>query len=196
MFNKSSNIKVRFFVAWIVQLLLVWRKYINNTDHQQDIRSCSWYGWSTSDHIGACADSQPLITTDHYPILKVKYKNLNSFSQLLLILSDDVLLNPSTVHENTLYSLNEWNVLKNTRLDFICIYINTIFINNWGTFYRYSVFKSKLDASVSGINFDSYKILSCGRNGWSVGCYVTTELSYNVLSFDPVKLKIFSLKLY
>ena len=137
MFNKSSNIKVRLFVISTVYLLLVLRKYIKTTDHQHTIRSSSWYGCFTSDYIGVCAYIQSLITTDDYPILKIKYEDLNSISQFLLILSDDVSLNPSTIHENTLYCLNECKVLKNIRLDFICLDISTFFIKNWGTCYRY-----------------------------------------------------------
>ena len=94
-FNNRSNIKLRFF---------------------------------TFDYIDTCENIQSLetqLTINHFSISKLKYKNLNSFSQLLLLLSGDISLNPGPVHQGTLQCSNEWNVFKNRGLHFIHLNIKT-----------------------------------------------------------------------
>ena len=65
-------------------------------DHHEAIRSCSKYEFSTFDYIATFENIQSLGTQliiNHFSISKVKYKNLNSSSQLLLLLSGDINLN-------------------------------------------------------------------------------------------------------
>ena len=53
-------------------------------------------------HLITCEKIQSLgtqLTMNHFSISKLKYKNLNSFSQLLLLLSGDISLNPGPVHQ-------------------------------------------------------------------------------------------------
>ena len=109
-FSKSGNITLRPFLFLIVYLLLFLHKHIKTSDHQEIIRSCSRYEFSTSDFIDTCEDIQSLITQltiNHYSISKLKYQNLNSYSHLLLLLSDDISLNPGPVHQDTLQCSNE-----------------------------------------------------------------------------------------
>ena len=53
-------------------------------------------------HFITCEKIQSLgtqLTMNLFSISKLKYKNLNSFSQLLLLLSGDISLNPGPVHQ-------------------------------------------------------------------------------------------------
>ena len=102
-------------------------KHIKTSDHQETIRSCSRYEFFTSDFIDS--DIQSLITQltiNHYSIPKLKYQNLNSFSDLLLLLSGDISLNPGLVHQDTLQCSNEWKVFKYRGLNFIHLNINSL----------------------------------------------------------------------
>ena len=65
-------------------------------DHHEAITSCSKYEFSTFDYIATFENIQSLATQliiNHFSISKVKYKNLNSSSQLLLLLPGDINLN-------------------------------------------------------------------------------------------------------
>ena len=101
------------------------------------------------------------LSTDHYSISKLKYKNLNSFSKLLALLSGNNSLNPGPFHQDTLH-----------------IYAAVKGIS-----------ESKLDTSMlqQEISIDNYKILCCdrNRNGVGVACYVRNDSTY-----FRVKLKI------
>ena len=55
---------------------------------------------------------------------KLKFKNLDSFSHLLLLLSGDINLNLAPVHQDTLQCSKEWNVFKKKNLRFIHLNIN------------------------------------------------------------------------
>ena len=100
-FNKTSKMKLRLFVFLIVYLLLFLHKQIKIPDHYEVIGTCCRYEFFTFDSMDTCEDIQTLITQltiNHYSVSKFEYKNLNSFSQLLLIFSGDISLNPGPVH--------------------------------------------------------------------------------------------------
>ena len=100
-FNNISNIKLRLLVILIVSVMLFIHKYIKTPDHNETIRSCSKYEFFTFDYIDTCENIWSLgaqLTINHFSISKLKYKNLNSFPQLLLLLSGDLSLNPGPVH--------------------------------------------------------------------------------------------------
>ena len=81
--------------------MLFIHKYIKTPDHNETIRSCSKYEFFTFDYIDTCENIWSLgaqLTINHFSISKLKYKNLNSFPQLLLLLSGDLSLNPGPVH--------------------------------------------------------------------------------------------------
>ena len=137
------------------------------------------------------------LTINHFSISKLKYKNLNSFSQLLLLLSGDKSLNPGLVHQETLQCLNEWNVFKNRGLHFIHLNINSLlpkieelrFIAKSANAAVIGICESKLDTSVfeQEISIDNYKIQRCDRNrqDGGVACYIRNDISYNILYVFP-----------
>ena len=95
--KKTSNIKtikLRLSILLIVYLLLLLRKHIKNPDHYEIIRTCSRYESYIFDYL----------------VSKLKYKNLNSLSQLLLLHSCNISLNTGPVHQDTSQYLSEWNV--------------------------------------------------------------------------------------
>ena len=125
------------------------------------------------------------------------YKNLNSFSQLLLLLSGYISLNPGPIHQGTLQCSNELDVFKNRGLHFIHLNINSLlpkieklrFITKSTNAAVIGICESKLEASVlkQETSIDNYKILCCNRNrqGGGVACYTGNDLSYNILSCLP-----------
>ena len=124
----------------------------------------------TFDYIDACENIQSLETQlkiNHFSISKLKYKNLNSFSQLLLLLSGDLNLNPGLVHQDTLQCLNEGNTFKSRGFHFIHLNINSLsskieelcFIVKSTKAAVIGICESKLDASVleQEISIDNFK---------------------------------------
>ena len=92
-FNNRSNIKLRLLVILIVSVLLFLQKHIKNPDQNEAIRSCSKHWFFTFDYIDTCENiqsSETQLNINHISISKLKYKNLNSLSQLLLLLSGDI----------------------------------------------------------------------------------------------------------
>ena len=128
-FNNRSNIKFRLLLLLIVSVMLFLHKHIKTPDHNEAIRSCSKHDLFTFVYINTCENIQSLetqLTINHFSISKLKYENLNSFSQLLLLLSGDINLNPGPVYQGTLQCSNEWNVFKNRGLHFIHLNINSL----------------------------------------------------------------------
>ena len=196
-FNNRSNIKLRILVILIVSVLFFSHKHIKTPDHHETLRSCSKREFFTFDYIDTCDNIQSLgtqLTISHFSISKLKYKNLNSFSPSLLLLSGYISLNPGPVDQRTLQCSNEWNVFKNRGLHFIHLNINSLlskieelrFIAKSTNAAVIAICESKLDASVleQEISIDNYKILACDRNrhGGGVACYIRNDLSYNILS--------------
>ena len=106
-------------------------KHIKTPDHNKAIRNCNKHEFFTFNYIGTCENIQSLetqLSINHFSISKIKYKNLSSFSQLLLLLPGDINRNPGPVHQGTLQCSNEWNVLKNRGLYFIHLSINNLLL--------------------------------------------------------------------
>ena len=174
-------------------------KQVKTPDHDEVIRTSRRYESFTFDYIDTCQNIQTLITKlsiNHYSVSNPKHKNLNSFPQLLLLLSDDMILNPGLVHQNTSQCLSERNVFRSRGLHFIHLDI----ISSLSKIYFHSIAKStntvvigicdsKLDVSVfeERISLDDFKIMHCKRNkhGGAVVCFVRKDLSYNILSVFP-----------
>ena len=184
--------------------MLFLHKHIKTPDHNEAIRSCSKHENFTFDYIDTCEIIQSLetqLTVNHFPISKLKYKNLYSFSQLLLLLSDDISLNPGPVHQVILQCSNEWSVFKNRGLHFVHLNINSLlpkieelrFIAKYTIAAFIGICESKLDASVleQEINIDNYKILCCDKNRQvrGVACFIRNDLSYNILSVFPREIE-------
>ena len=133
------------------------------------------------------------LTINHFSISKLNYKNLNSFYQLLLLLSGNISLNPGPFHQGTLQCLNEWNVFKNRGLHFIHQNINCLlskieelhFIAKSTSGVIIGICESKFHASVleQEISIDNYKILHCNRNrqGGGLACCIRNGLNYNIV---------------
>ena len=88
-FNNGSNTKLRFLVILIISAMLFLHKHIKTPEHNEAIRSCSKHEFFTFDCIDTCENIQSSgtqLTINHFSFSKLKYKNLNSFSQLLLLL--------------------------------------------------------------------------------------------------------------
>ena len=98
-----------------------------------------------------------------------KYKNFILFSQLLLLLSGYISLNPGPVHQGTLQYSNELDVFKKRGLHFIHLNINSLlpkieklrFIAKSTNAVVIGICESKLEASVleQETSIDDYKIL-------------------------------------
>ena len=141
------------------------------------------------------------LTINHFSISKLKYKNLNSFSQLLLLLTGDISLNSGPVHQGTLQCSYEWNIFKNRGLHFIHLNINSFlpkieelhFIAKSTNAAVTGICESKLDVLLleQEINIDNYKILRCdtNRHGGGVACYKRNGLSHNILSVIPCEIE-------
>ena len=168
-FNNRSNIKLRLLVILIVSVMFFLHKHIKTPDHNEAIRSCSKHEFFTFNYIDTRENNiQSLeiqLTINHFSISNLKYKNLNSFSQLLL-LSGDISLNRGPVHQGSLQCSNEWNVFKNRGLHFIHLNINSLlpkieelrFIEKSTNTAVIGICASKLDASVleQEINIDNF----------------------------------------
>ena len=104
-----------------------------------------------------------------YSVSKLKYRNLNSFFNLLILLSGDISLNPGPNHQHQLQYLNKWNIFKSRGLHFIYLNINSLLpkveefriIANSTNAAIIGISESKLDESVLEleIQIDNYKIL-------------------------------------
>ena len=126
-------------MSLLVSVLLFLHKNIKNLDQNEAIRSCSenyflylkflYLEFFIFDYIDTCENIQSLgtqLTINHFSISKLKYENLNSFSQLFLLLSGDITLNPGPIHQGTLQCSNEWNFYKNRGLHFTHLNINSL----------------------------------------------------------------------
>ena len=132
---------------------------------------------------------------------------MNSFSQLLLLLSGDISLNPGLVYPGTLQCSNECNAFRNRGLHFIDLNIDTLlskleelyFIAKSTIAALIGICESKLDALVleQEISIDNYKIMRCYRNkhGGFVACYIRNDLSYYTLSSFLCEIKAIFFKI-
>ena len=168
-------------------MLFFLHKHHKTPDHYEAIGSCSKHDFFLFYYIDTCKNIQSLetqLTINHFSISKLRYKNLNFFSRLLLLLSGDISLNPGPVHQGTLQCSNELNVFKNKGLHFIHLNINRLwlkieelrFIEKCTNVPVKGICEFKLDASVleQEVSFDIHRILRCDRNrhGGGVPYYI------------------------
>ena len=140
-----------------------------------------------------CDDFQFSITRMNsifYSNSKLKYRNLNSFFKLLILLSGDISRNPGPNHHHKLQCLKKWNIFKSRDLHFIHRNVNSLLpkieelriIAKSTNDTIIGVSESKLDESVleTEIQIDNYKIFRHDRNrlGGGVACYIRNDLSY------------------
>ena len=75
---------------------------IKTPDHNEAIRSSSKHEFFTLDYIDTSDIIRSLgtqLTVNHFSISKLKYKNLNTFSQLLLLLLGDITVSSGLFHQ-------------------------------------------------------------------------------------------------
>ena len=141
------------------------------------------------------------INSTFYSVSNLKYRNLNSYFHLLILLSGDISLNPRPTNWLKLQCLDEWNIFKSRGLHFIHLNINSLFPNIkelWIIAKSTNaaipgISESKLDESVlePETQIDDHKILRCDRNrhGGGVACCKRNDLSYNILSLFPCEIE-------
>ena len=149
----------------------------NSSDFFNKVRTCTRSEVFASEFITICDDFQFSVTqmnSTFYSASKLKYRNLNPFFHLLILLSDDISLNAGPNHRHKLQCLNKWNILKSRGLHFIHLNINSLLpkieelriIAKSANAVIIGISESKLDESVlePEIQIDNYKILRCDRS--------------------------------
>ena len=112
---------------------------------------------------------------------------MNSYFHLLILLSDDISLNPEPT--------NEWNIFKTRGLHFIHLNINSLLPK----IEELRIIAKSTDTAIIGINESKlnesilepeieicdYKILRCdtNRHGGGVAFHIRNDLSYNISVF-------------
>ena len=117
-----------FFFSWFV-----WLFYLFKTKFLQ-ISLIKWelvadQIFFASEFMNICDDFQFSVTrmnSTFWSVSKLKYRNLNSFFHLLILLSGDIILNPGPNHQHKLQCLNKWNIFKSRGLHFIHLNINNL----------------------------------------------------------------------
>ena len=150
-----------------------------------------------------CDDFQFSITRMNsifYSNSKLKYRNLNSFFKLLILLSGDISRNPGPNHHHKLQCLKKWNIFKSRDLHFIHRNVNSllpkieelrIIAKSTTNATIIGVSESKLDESVLETEIQIDKILRCDRTRHrsSVACYIRNDLVYNIISVFPGEIR-------
>ena len=184
-------------------MTLLFLKNKNSSDYFNKART-GRSEFFASEFMNICDDFQCSVTrmnSNFYSISKLKYRNLNYFFRLLILLSSDISLNLGPNHQDKRQCLNKWNVFKSRGLHFNHLSINSLLqkIEEFRIIAKSTnaviigISESKLEESVlePEIPIDNYKILQCDRNrhGGGVACYIRNDLSYNILSVFPREIE-------
>ena len=188
--KQKSDKNVKLFVLFLKCMTF-------SSDFFNDVRTGTRSEFFAFEFMNICNDFHFLVArmnSTFYSVSKLKYRNMNSYFHLLILLSGDISLNPGPNHQHKLQCLNEWNIFKSRGLHFIHLNINSLLtkieelrITAKSTNAAIiGISESKLDESVlePEIQIDDYKILQCDRNRCrgGVACYVRNYLSYNIIS--------------
>ena len=168
----KSDKKVKIILLFLMSMTLLYLKNKNSSDFFNKMRTCTRSDFFTSEFMNICDDLQFLVTlmnSTFYSVSKLKYRNLNSFFHLLILISGNISLNPGLNHQHKLQCLNKWNIFKSRGLHFIHLNINSFLpkieelpITAKSTNAAIiGISESKLDESVlePEIQIDNYKIL-------------------------------------
>ena len=104
-------------------------KYKNSSDFFNDVRTCTRSEFSACEFMNICDDFQFSVTrmnSTFYSVSKLKYRDLNSYFHLLILLSGDISLNLGPTHQHKLQCLNKWNIFKSRGFRFIHLNINNL----------------------------------------------------------------------
>ena len=135
-----------------------------------------------------------------FSIFKLQYRNSNSYFNLLLLLLDDISLNPGHPHNIQLQSQSEWSVFNSKGLHFNHLNVNSLLpkidenrnIAKLSNAAVIGISESKLEDSVlsSEMHIDNYNTLRSDRNrhGEGVVCYRRNDLSFEVKYFFPPEI--------
>ena len=112
--KQKCDKKVKNFLLFLMCMTFVFLKYKNSSDFFNDelVPDQNFFAF---EFINLCDDFQFLVTrmnSTFYSVSKLKYRNLNSYFHLLILLSGDISLNPGPTHQHKLQCLNEWNIFK------------------------------------------------------------------------------------
>ena len=202
--KQKCDKNVKNFLLFLMRMTFVFLKYKNSSDFFNDVITCTRPEFFAFEFMNMCDDLQFLVTrmnSTFYSASKLKYRNLNSYFHLLILLSGDISLNPGPTHQHKLQCLNEWHIFKSRGLHFIHLNINSLIpkieelrITAKSTNATIiGISESKLDESVlePEIEIDNYNILRCDRNrrGGGVACYIRNDLSYNIISVFPSEIE-------
>ena len=104
-------------------------KMKNSSDFLNKVRTCTRSDFFVSEFMNICDDFQfsaTQINSTFFSVSKLKYRNLNSFFHLVLLLSGEISLNPGPNHQHKLQCLNKWNIFKSRGLHFVHLNINSL----------------------------------------------------------------------
>ena len=156
--KQKSDKKVKIILLFLVCLTLLSLKNRNSSDFFNKVRTCARSDFFASQFMNICDDFQILVTqmnSTFHSVSKLKYRNLNSFFHLLILLSGDKSLNPEPNHQH-----------KTQHVAII------------------GISESKLDESAleSEIQIHNYKILWCGttRLGVGVACDIISTFPLEI----------------
>ena len=118
--NGELRIKIFEFVILISVLNIM--KYFNHSEVFDGIKTCSQLHFFAYESTNTCDTVETsCLHSDFvfFSISKLQYRNSNSYFNLLLLLSDDLSLNPGPLHSNQLQTQSEWSVFNSRGLHFI-----------------------------------------------------------------------------
>ena len=127
--KQKSDKKVKNFLLFLMCITFLFRKYKNFSDFCNAVSTCTRSEFFASEFMNVCDDFQFSVTRMNnafYSVSKVKYRNLNSYFHLLILLLGDTSLNAGPTHQHKLQCLNEWNIFKSRGLHFIHLNINVL----------------------------------------------------------------------
>ena len=87
-------------------MAFVFSKYKTSSDFFDDVQTCTRLGFFASEVMNICDDYHFFVTQMNslfFSVLKIKYSNLNSYFHLLILLSDEISLNPGPSHWHFIY---------------------------------------------------------------------------------------------
>ena len=201
--KQKSDEKVEIILLFLICMIFLFLKNKNSSDFFNKVRT-SRSNFFVPKFKNICDHFQFSVTqmnSTFYSVSKLKYRNLNSFFHLLILLSGDISLNTGPNHQHKLQCLNKYNIFISRGLHFIHLNINSLLpkieelqiIAKSTNATNIGISESKLDESVfkPEIQIDDHKILQCDRNrhGGCIACYIGNDLSYNIIPAFPREIE-------
>ena len=102
---------VNIFLLFLICMTFAFLKYKNFSDFFNDVRTCTRSEFFAFEFMNMCDGFQFSVTRMNgtfYSVSKLKYRNLNTYSHLLILLSGDLSLNPGPTHQHKLLERMEY----------------------------------------------------------------------------------------